>query len=531
MLRNFFFGDRSVTEEVDDAAMTNLLRWMERRRSEVGRRSWSKDRTQRADAREDAWEDYSDKHRLSKITRVCCNDHDRTRHLHLYEVQRLEKCGSGKEGDNPPRHAIELEPNLTLMAPPHGKFGWNQAMEEDLTEGLGARSTRRLDFFNGSCDQWNTDCSVSAEVCVRCKKAVVDAYSESVQIDVSQTQHFCGVGAAPKTRPRNTTLVTAPDSWKSRDRPVDSWKPRETGQMKNHARRPWACRAAQQVPTEDHKRLAGRDQSCLTESCTCGLAPALCARSAGDRGARLSCMQDNSLVDFPVSFCELPHWLARPGRRLRQARRKSGIPRATNDAICSIFKDWLVTSIVCQRTRISLVARLRDPQSLWIWVRSHRQNQWSVLLLTRFSWGRSCAAKFCVGARPLTAKYCWSRGGWTQRLGSYDLHGSSCRKRTTSSLGPVHTTILSRVFFVCEISALLSLFEIHCILGGSQVKEMRQTYRHVKIPVPSYTVHNFNADDCTILSRQTCWICHVQPSILTAPVWSLIQDVVKAAGT
>ena len=79
--------------------------------------------TQRADAREDASEDYSDKHRLSKNTQVCCNDYDRTRHLHLHEVQRLKARGSGKEIDNPPRHVIELEPNLTLVAPPHGKFG------------------------------------------------------------------------------------------------------------------------------------------------------------------------------------------------------------------------------------------------------------------------------------------------------------------------------------------------------------------------------------------------------------------------
>ena len=104
-----------MTEEPDDAAMANLRRRMDRDRSEVDGRSWGKDRTQRADAKEDASDDGSDKHRLSKDTRVCCNHCDRALHLHGHEVRGLEERGSGKQHGNPPRHAIELEPNLAFV--------------------------------------------------------------------------------------------------------------------------------------------------------------------------------------------------------------------------------------------------------------------------------------------------------------------------------------------------------------------------------------------------------------------------------
>ena len=88
-----------------------------------------------------------------------------------------------------------------------------------------------------------------------------------------------------------------------------------------------------------------------------------------------------------------------------------------------------------------------------------------------FAWGRSCAAKFCVEVRSLTAKCCWSRGVgpnvWEVTTYMSPLVVSERRPHWDLSIRPFWVV---PVFF-CEISALLSLFEIRCILSGSQVKE------------------------------------------------------------
>ena len=102
-----------------------------------------------------------------------------------------------------------------------------------------------------------------------------------VQIDVSQAQHFRGVGSfdeAIDLEMRGYVARCAEDEaevYNARDRARQLKAKRPIGHMKNHARRHLACKKAQHVPTEDDKRLAGRGQPCLTESCTCCLAPAL----------------------------------------------------------------------------------------------------------------------------------------------------------------------------------------------------------------------------------------------------------------
>ena len=87
--------------------MTNLRRWMERDRSEGDGRSWSKDRTQRADVKEDAWEDYGDKYRLSKNTHLSsCATQGSPVSLNLSALSPLEsmKCAPSDafllEGDH-----------------------------------------------------------------------------------------------------------------------------------------------------------------------------------------------------------------------------------------------------------------------------------------------------------------------------------------------------------------------------------------------------------------------------------------------
>ena len=76
---------------------------------------------------------------------------------------------------------------------------------------------------------------------MRCNKAVVDAYSESVQIDVSQTQHFCGVGSfdeANDLEMRGYVARCAEDEaavHHTRDRARQLKAERPTGHMKNQA--------------------------------------------------------------------------------------------------------------------------------------------------------------------------------------------------------------------------------------------------------------------------------------------------------